>query len=251
MTKQVLTDDERIRRVWDVLEIKNLMGRHAYYHAYDMHAEELAELWVQKPGNQKTASFGQNWGYQVGINIIRKNYVDLNIKWHQEDLNELCDADPTLENCPENLGIGCMLMHALSTPYIEIAGDGQTAQGMWYSPGQVTFVYPDKVNALWMYEKYAVDFIKEDDEWKIWHLFVGTDFALEAGEDMTKQPVSDTSVDDKAPEGMEITIPIQAYTARYNWSAYPAIPRPYETFSETISNGPDGHPKLRKGGEDE
>jgi len=249
MTKRKYSDEELISRVWDGMEIKNLVGRHAYGHAYDMHEKELKEYWVQEPENRKTASFGQNWGYQVGMDVIWKNYVDLNTTMRQDDLDALCAADSSIENTPANHAIGSMLMHTLTTPYVEVAGDGKTAQGMWYSPGVIANATPDGVESLWMYEKYAVDFIREKDGWKIWHMFVGTDFCVAPGEDMAKQPVSKEPVPEYCPMEMDITIPMDyGYTSRYNWQEYPPIPNPYETFSETVSYGPDGHPLLVKGG---
>ena len=47
--KHEYTDEELIQRVTDVMEIRNVMGRHAYYHAKNMHQKELKEIWVQKP----------------------------------------------------------------------------------------------------------------------------------------------------------------------------------------------------------
>lgn len=35
------------------MEIRNVMGRHAYYHAKGLHEKELKEIWVQKPENQE------------------------------------------------------------------------------------------------------------------------------------------------------------------------------------------------------
>lgn len=240
------TDEELMQRAWDVHEIKNLMGRHAYYHAYNLHEQELEELWVKEPEHQKTASFGQNWGYQVGMEQIRRNYVEYNAKFHQEDLDALCARRPEVENKPENLGAGTMVIHALTTPYIEIAGDGKTAQGLWYSPGQITTLGENGPEGAHIYERYGVDFIREADGWKIWHLFIGTDFILPAGADMTKQPV-DQPAPDVAGE-FELTYPMEAYTSRYNYAHYPDIPEPYETFDQTISNGPEGNPNFRKAG---
>lgn len=244
MSKHVFTDEERILRVWDVIEIKNLMARHAYYHSYNLHDKELNELWVRKAELRKTASFGQNWGYQVGMDAIRDYYCDQCVLDHQADLDAMAAAYPDIENTPENLGLGQMLMHQLSTPYVEISGDGRTAQGLWYSPGQVTVAHPDGTEALWMYERYGVDFVREEDGWKIWHLFVGTDFMFPAGADYTKEPISEEPMEAFAP----MTYEFEAYTSRYNYMQYPAIPQPYETFTDpqVISNGPEGNPRFRK-----
>ena len=61
------------------------------------------------------------------------------------------------------------------TPVIEVAGDGKTAKGIWYSIGigvrpNVNSDGTYTKSTSWMWEKYAVDFIKEDGKWKIWHL---------------------------------------------------------------------------------
>jgi hypothetical protein len=240
------TDDEAIRRVWDVLEIKNLMGRHAYYHAYDMHGEELDTLWVAEPENRKTASFGQNFGYQIGFYRIHHYYVTINRQMRQKELELMIAADPSIENTPENAGRGMMLIHTLTTPYIEVAGDGMTAQGLWYSPGQVTVAKPDgSVDRMWMYEKYGVDFIRESGDWKIWHLFVGTDFALEPGSFMKDQPVPD--VKKREESWQEMSIAMDAYSSRYNWTAYPRIPTPYQSYDPAFGNGPEGNPDFGKG----
>lgn len=247
---RTFTDAEKIQRVWDVYQIKNLMGRHAYCHAYDLHAKEIDELWVKKPENQATASFGQNWGYQVGLDLIRDNYATKNIKNRMKDLKALCEKYPDIEYKPENHGLGSMLIHSLTTPYVEVAGDGKTAQGMWYAPGQVTVAHPDSVDALYMYEKYATDFIKEDGEWKIWHLFVGTDFMLPAGADMTKEPVDPPEFDlnDGDPEtDLVVNYRFEAYTSRYNCPEYPPVPKPYETFADTVSYGLEGNPNYQGG----
>ena len=37
--------------------------------------------------------------------------------------------------------------------------------------------------------KIAVDFVKEEDGWKIWHIVVSTDLVSEAGEDYSEQEV--------------------------------------------------------------
>jgi len=239
------TEQERMQRVWDVYEIKNLMARHAYYHAYDMHDVEIDTLWVKKPENQATASFGQNWGYQVGMDLIRENYVTKNRLNRKKTLAAIRAADPTVADTPENYAIGTMLMHCLTSPYVEVAGDGQTAQGMWYAPGQVTGTDETGSHGGYMYEKYGVDFIKEDGEWKIWHLFIGTDFSLKPGTLMTEQPVDTPKFDlnDEDEEtNLKLTYEFEAYTSRYNWTAYPIIPTPYETFADTVSNGPEGNP---------
>ena len=243
------TDAETMQRAYDVYLIKNVMARHAYFHAYDMHEREIDEIWVGRPEHKETASFGQNWGYQVGLELIRRNYVAINELNRMKDLRALREKHPDIECESANRATGSMLMHCLTTPYIEVAGDGETAQGMWYSPGQVTFAKPDGVDAMYLFELYGADFIKEDGEWKLWHLFIGTDIMHSPGVDMTNVPVDAPEFDlnDEDEEtNMKLTYELDAYTSRYNRSHYPAIPKPYGTFAEAVSNGPEGNPNFRK-----
>ena len=257
--KKQFTDEELMQRVTDVMEIRNVMGRHAYYHAKGMHQQELKEIWVQKPENQATASFGQNWGYNVGMERIDAYYGKGSVENYQKDLEELAAFDPNVEVKEENLGIGSLVIHMLTAPYIEVAGDGKTAQGLWYSPGAVGGVHPGRSDGMLMYEKYGVDFIKEDGEWKIWHLFVGTDFATPAGQDLKGDTPLEMERKIKAGE-MEARphlaaqtddpafIPMEAYSLKYNYSFYPPLPEPYYSFDECISNGPEGNPNYKKEG---
>lgn len=243
------TDAELMQRVYDTHEVANVMARHAYYHAYNLHGEEIDKIWVRKPENQATASFGQNWGYQVGLDLIRRNYDEINVRSRKKDLERLRAKYPELALKEENYGAGSMLIHALTTPYIEISGDGQTAQGLWYAPGQVTVTHPDRVDAMYIYERYGADFIKEDGEWKLWHLFIGTDFAITPGHIMANEPVDmpEFDLNDGDDEtNMVLTHEFKAYTSRYNYFRYPAIPKPYETFTDpqVVSNGPEGNPNF-------
>ena len=255
--KHEYTDEQLIQRVSDVLEIRNVMGKHVYYHAKGMHQQELKEIWVQKPENQKTASFGQNWGYNVGMERIDAYYGKGSVETFQKDLEALAAVDPTVEVKPENLGMACLAIHPLFAPYVEVAGDGQTAQGLWYTMGAVGGAHPEGSNGMLMYEKYGVDFVKEDGEWKIWHLFIGTEFSAKPGESLSGdtpmeierklaageiQPMPRPQIDDPA------FIPMDAYSLKYNYSFYPPLPEPYYTFSECVSNGPEGNPNYKKEG---
>ena len=68
----------------------------------------------------------------------------------------------------ETLRPGVLHMHTMFTPVIEIAGDGKTAKGVWDSFGPNIQGASDE--GSWLQGKYAVDFVKQDDGWKIWHL---------------------------------------------------------------------------------
>ena len=226
------TELETMQRVWAVEEIKDLMSRRAMYSANEERARELDELWVSSPENAATAAFGRNYGYYTGMDAIRGYYVDA----HEKALTALG-------------GKGYMECHAVSTPYVVLAGDGRSARGLWYSIGQETYPGPDgKTQALWVNDKIAADLLLEDDGWKIWRLVLSNDVWHPAGVPMGAMP-------DKLPEEMDWirrefgapTVPMKVHDPLYLWSDdFPAMPRPYETIDAAHSYGPEGHPNYRK-----
>ena len=230
--------------VWDVdgvpTVIRQVRGRFAK--GAILHDDlELEPCWIARSGR----SFAHGA-------TLAKAERDARVK----DLEELAAFDPSVEVSPENLGIGSLVIHALTAPYIEVAGDGKTAQGLWYSPGAVGGVHPGRADGMKKYEKYGVDFIKEDGAWKIWHLFIGTDFATPAGQDLKGDTILEqerkiAAGEMEKPKGPPIPddpnfIPMDAYSLRYNYSFYPHLPEPYYSFDECVSNGPEGNPNYKK-----
>lgn len=221
------TTEETMLRVWDVEEIKKLMGRRVYYIANEWRARELDELWVSEPEHQKTASFGRNTGYYVGMDAIRAYYVDK----HDAEMGD---------------GKGWLSNHPASTGLVREAEDGQTAKGMWYSIAQETRPNGDNTaTALWMPEKIGVDFVREKDGWKIWHIMIANDLVCEAGNNNELDPVYvDYATDPVAVEFGAPTIQMLVHDQTFNWwDNYPPMPVPYETWSDEISYGPEGYHK--------
>ena len=223
---------ETILRVWDAEQIKDLMSRRAMYSSNEERERELNELWVTRPENRETASFGRNYGYYVGMDAIRSYYVDA----HRA----------RVARCG---GVGCMEAHAVSSPYLILAEDGQTARGLWYSIGHETYPGSDGgLTPLWVMDKVAADFIKEDGAWKIWHLILSNDVWNPASVPMDALP-------DKLPEEMDWvkeefghpTVEMKTHEPLYLWSDnYPPMPEPYETYDPRHSYAPEGHPNYRK-----
>ena len=218
MFKKNYSDDELIRRVWDVEEVKKLVYKRGVYIANDWRERELDELWVREPEHQASAAFGKNIGWYVGMDKIRAWYV----KTH---------------------GAGYMAFHPASTGLVELAGDGRTAKGLFYSIANETESNGDgTAKALWMPEKLGFDFIKEDDEWKIWHVVAAVDLVAEAGTDYSDQdPYPNYESDPVMLEFGEPTVRELIHDGTFNWwDDYPAMPEPYESWSDDISYGPEG-----------
>lgn len=243
------TDDELIVRVMDKEAIKNLMGRRAYYYANNQRRRELDELWVSAPDLKRTASYGRNWGYYVGLDSIAQYYVIEHNKKQYDALQAVRDAgvDVALNNL--NLGYGCTAFHETTTPMLYIAGDGKTARGLWCVPGQETIIQADGTpRAYWTMDNMAADFVKEDGQWKIWHLVVCNDFFVALNEDFKDGSIDPLYAEDPFREEFgKPDISMIVHNPRYNLSDnYPPMPTPYDTFTLAGSLAPEGHPNYQK-----
>ena len=239
MMNKKFTDEEQILRIWDVEDVKSLMNKRVFLQTADLREEELRTMWVQEPEHQKTASYGSNWGYYVGMDEIRKYYVDA----HAAALEEQKKANGAAE-----VNTGNMYAHPLTTGLVELAEDGETAKGLWYSIGNEAMAQADgTARVQWMLGKVAADFIREEDGWKIWHLVISTDVDCQAGHDYGEYPVyEDWSADSTNPVRREFgrpTVEMLTHDVTFNWwDNYPPMPpKNYKTFTDDISYGPEGY----------
>ena len=243
------TDDELIVRIMDKEAIKKLMARRAFYYANNQRRRELDELWVSSREYRSSASYGRNWGYCVGMDSIANYYVLEHSKKQYAELAAIHENNPAVAVDNQSLGLGCTAFHTVTTPMLYIAGDGKTARGLWYSAGQETIMQADgTAKAYWTMDNMSADFVKENGDWKIWHLVVCSDFFVEAGTDFktgTLEPL--TGPDPFRDEFGTPDIPMTVHNPRYNLSDnYPPMPLPYETYTVAGSLAPEGHPNYQK-----
>lgn len=237
------------RTARDVQEIQNLMARRAMLHSIGHNEEEL-ELWSKK----QQIRWGQNAGCWIGGDY-RKYYVEINYAMQRAQLAAIAKANPAIaDDYAKNRYIGQTVLHILSTPIIEVAQDGQTAKGFWYTPGVILSSADGKTSeGINMWERYGVDFVREDGRWKFLHIEVITDFAYPFGGDLSS-PTPGTSKDDQSKSGTEgaspapgpgaegIKVPGPTIARRLGESYSPArvprleprLPEPYRTLSETF-----------------
>lgn len=230
--------EKKAQKALDYAEIQNVFALHEYYH--DVPTEEIEMIFAQK---QPDVSFGQNWGVWVGLESVKNYYKDDTEEELKKSLDAIRKIYPDLPDDIKYARAGRAGFHTLTTPLIEIADDGVTAKGMWYTPGYLTGFNEQKGewSATWMFEKYAIDFIKEDGVWKVWHFNVHCDFgcpfekswvqvSLEKKDDMGSMP---------RPKADLPSIGFEDYhTRRVQSMHFPKPPVPYRTFSETFTYGP-------------
>jgi len=129
-------------------------------------------------------------------------------------------ANPDTMQTPEGFtknGGAAMRVNTLTTPVIEVAGDGETARAVWFCPGL------EGATPTWI--KYGCDFKKQDGEWKIWHLHVyGMLMGLEAKESFTPNTTANKGADKPPTTNWE-------YSKAATYIPYePAPPQPYDTW---------------------
>jgi SnoaL-like domain len=208
--------EDRIARLEAVHDIQNLMGRYSFWHTANMHRECLS-LFAMKTPDVRAEMM---WGVYEGPESLKRLYPGFHV-WVDGDAK------------------GVMHMHTLTTPVIEVAADGQTAKGVWVSPGHETMSFSTASGerapeAHWGWCKYGCDFIREDGEWKIWHLHVYGIFLapygrswVEQPEDMVEPPpMLDEHKPDRPPTTHWQYMPDRVYVNE------PAPPSPYASFDE-------------------
>lgn len=194
-------------------EVANVFGRYQYAHAAIDDELHLRTLWAREQ-EEVTAEFG-NSGVFVGIENISRYF------------EARAGRNP-----------GKMICHAITTPVIEVAGDGKTAKGLWIATGHVTTA---SGGPEWVWQRYAIDFARESDGWKIWHFRSFELFRSPYYEDWVsfakKRDEAET-----AASNMRLDRPPFQRPGRGYWRYSPdaaaepiPVPEPYGSFEETFS----------------
>lgn len=227
-----LSPREMLDRILDVEACKKLVSRQMLNYGFGRRKESLEQLWVREEENRQTASYGSPWGFYTGMDSIRRYYVE------------------TFEQQLQSHR-GVSLFRGANTPVVFIAADGKTAQGMFLMSGEETWEKQDgSVEALHIYGRVAVDFIREQEGWRIWHWVDIYQMTNPVGEDIALSPVT------KLPEeqvlkpkfmAAEPDIPMVTHYPEYHdTDGWPQYPSAHETYDRLHSYGPEGHPGLQK-----
>lgn len=238
-----LTLSQRIARAEAAIECDKIMSRHCYYHAAGIQREEIEEFWTKREDC--------TWAHNFGQMNTRTNYIECYADNQEENVarlyEELEPVYPEVAKVKDHRALVEVAMHLLASPIIEVAEDGESAKGLWYTPGCIfSTLNPQKAKeGSWIWERYGADFIIEDGEWVYLNLKVCCDIAgpidkenwpLAGG--FGPPPPSDDEDAGGPPPGPVVGIPGPLH---YNLSetqlpqSEPYIPEPYRTFSETYS----------------
>jgi hypothetical protein len=233
--------ERQVQRQADYVAIANVMGRYQYLHTagrMDLIGKEL---------------------FAYDHPDARSEYGPLGVFGPEKSLEFFEVMTARGSHGTGEIDPGRLELHQITTPVIEVAEDGQTAKAMWMSTGAI-FIYSgaadeDRQTSLWDSGKYAVDFIKQDGVWKIWHLHVcdlwRSDYDTNPVKNAGAAPTGTTQAmvddykarvaagEDVRPGGMPCpdgpTTTCYAYARDSRANEGPKPPEPYRTFSETFA----------------
>jgi hypothetical protein len=239
------TTEELMDRWEDRREIKNVMARAISQDYLFRREKDVYEKYWSKAAD---VSLGVNEGYYSGAAAVKGYYEAIHRRTQLESAL-IQKKYPTRlggKSEEEVYGVGVLRAKPLDTPVIEIAGDGQTAKGMWSIHGMDSNLTPAGQVAYWEWAKVAVDFVKEDGAWKIWHMLYLHDLYLPCGESWADAAEKKSYPDDPdyaELKGFVFPEPNVKKTLRETYHNTrrqpegPDYPEPYETFSETFTYG--------------
>lgn len=171
--------EEQVGRWEDQRDIKNLMGIYVNHIIMNMDAEIFDALW----SSRDDVCYGDNDGWYVGPDAVRGYYQAVRARnaLVAELLQRKFPQEIGQRTAEENFGIGTFRDFPVACPVIEVAGDGQTAKGLWYCWGSQAQVLSCGPTASWTWGYYAADFVREGNGWKLWHLQITNDVDARCG----------------------------------------------------------------------
>ena len=167
--------------------IESEYALHCYYHSTEERPDSpySSVLWSKRHDEISSAhGFGGliGWdhcvlGWSNGMEIMSHRMYDM-IKVKHPEVEEL-----VAKNAQDYYFIGGgTVMHAISSPVIEMAEDGVNASATFYTPGLLfsDLTPSDMKRGGMMWERYGQNWVYEDNEWRVLHnqvmLDFGTDF---------------------------------------------------------------------------
>lgn len=204
----------------DYTKILNAFSAHLYCYRAQKQYFEIENFWAKERDDLVYAD-------AKGREAVVDFYCKTNQKMRDAKLELAHGFYPEIEICPENEGVGDMVAKAATLPYVVIADDSLSAQGVWFVPGLCCEIGKNgKVKANYFQEKNALDFVKEGEKWKILRLDIYLDFI---------SPADHINFD---PEKYDFILPgnrekyAPAYSSKTVAKFNPPLPAEYECWDD-------------------
>ena len=167
-------------RLYDVHKIQNLVVKESLLFEAHLHEERL------KLVARKTPGVAIEWGARgvfEGYEGARRTFINIEESFEKSHAAGMKKLFPNVVFPAENAGM--LESQLIGLPVIEVAGDGKTAKAVWISMMAIgkTHEQDPKPSGQFLWWKSAIDFVKEDGEWKIWHYVKNPVFLAPSGKD--------------------------------------------------------------------
>ena len=235
LEQRVEQAEKKAERADDYRQIMNVMAGHSF--CYNAHEQqyEIDRFWTKEKEdcwyNGNTTPIGVETYYVNNTKRLRALQRDIVNRVYHKALTE---KDK----------VGYRVMNMLTTPFIEIAGDGQTAKGLWNVRGSYCRLTGCGPIAYWTFGWAAVDFVLEAGQWKIWHMQLLYNVDAQCGTPLTEAPKKYEPIPEFAPmDDFRLPAPnkpavlMQHYSTERPATKSPRAPERYETFADTFSYG--------------
>lgn len=240
--KKTLTAEEKLSRWEDVREIKNLVGRMSTDYVLKEERGMADAYWADR----EDICLGVNEGYFVGPQEVRRYYAgeEARIAAESAIIQAAFPQELGDKTTKEVHGVGMMDYKPVDTAVIEVAGDRETAKGLWIIRGSHSQVSTGGPIAYWEWSWLAIDFVRTQEGWKIWHQLYLKEIDRPCGYPLVG-PEHQFPPRPEFAAAAEITLPRptvevclrEPYSASRPFARSPWIPVPYETFGDTFSYG--------------
>ncbi len=187
--------EQEAQKADDYRQITNAMMGHI--HSYYNHTErqDLEDYWVKSRDDIVYAHNDRAYTGRQGVQEYYIDGTDANKKRYADYAKTIYNVDT-----PAGAAAGYRVIHILGSPYIEIAEDRKTAQGIWMSFSFMSNLGSDgKGNPSYVLQRFSGEFLREDDKWRLWHVRDYTDVHMDI-----ETPLEDPSTVQWGPDGKPI-----------------------------------------------
>lgn len=242
--------EERVKRAErgeDYRQILNVIAAHSFCYNAHQQQYEIDNYWTKT----KEDCFYNGNTTPIGVETYYVNNTRRLRNLQREIVRSVYGKD-----IPDDAAVGYRVMNMLTTPFVEIAQDGLTAQGIWFTFNIMSHldekgVPQPTVNA----GKTCAEFVKENGEWRLWR-FRGCPNGFDLDVNLKNTGLDEES-DDEGRKRMAFGTPkpteeesrlmhhrdlkgdmfnpeVMRYTPWNPTMNDPPLPKPYDTYEDTI-----------------
>lgn len=234
--------EQKLTLFEDIREIRNEAGRMTACYLMSDQGKIFHSYWSCR----EDVCLTTNEGYYTGRDAVQ-GYYDSITERSAAISKMVRDKFPEkVEHFSDEelFGAGEMDYKSIDTYVIEVAGDRETAKGLWIIRGSEARMTSGGPQAFWEWGWFAADFVLEGGAWKIWHLQYLQEIMRPSGQSWTGPELKY----DRIPEFAEADhlklaqpnypSPVRArYDCDRPFTPGPRVPEPYEHFEDTFSYG--------------